>query len=230
MFILPFLIGLALRHQRPEPLRVLDSVSADPDPGVTAPTGRERCISGASRVRAPGVPPRILQTIRRFVSRCGAVGAPHHPSLDSMRQHSTQCRVLTHAAKESIMHATINCGGWIGRTGLGLAPRELEATAWSASELTAKEVARRMGIAPGTVEKRLDDAKFKLGVRSVRGLVLEAFRRGIISPAVFVLAFLIAGHPLIDDDHMNRNRRPSNERRLTEARTVRRLEEITINA
>lgn len=65
------------------------------------------------------------------------------------------------------MHATINCGGWIGRTGLGLAPRELEATAWSASELTAKEVARRMGIAPGTVEKRLDDAKFKLGVRSV---------------------------------------------------------------
>ncbi|MDS9771916.1 helix-turn-helix transcriptional regulator, partial [Pseudomonas aeruginosa] len=103
-------------------------------------------------------------------------------------------------------------------------------TAWSASELTAKEVARRMGIAPGTVEKRLDDAKFKLGVRSVRGLVLEAFRRGIISPAVFVLAFLVAGHPLIDDDHMNRNRRPSNERRLTEARTVRRLEEITINA
>ncbi|MDI2300343.1 helix-turn-helix transcriptional regulator, partial [Pseudomonas aeruginosa] len=75
-----------------------------------------------------------------------------------------------------------------------------------------------------------DDAKFKMGVRSVRGLVLEAFRRGIISPAVFVLAFLVAGHPLIDDDHMNRNRRPSNERRLTEARTVRRLEEITINA
>ncbi|EPI5387648.1 response regulator transcription factor [Pseudomonas aeruginosa] len=129
------------------------------------------------------------------------------------------------------MHATINCGGWIGRTGLGLAPRELEATAWSASELTAKEVARRMGIAPGTVEKRLDDAKFKMGVRSVRGLVLEAFRRGIISPAVFVLAFLVAGQPLLnDDDHMNRNRRPSNERRLTEARTIRRIEEITINA
>ncbi|WP_411736483.1 hypothetical protein [Pseudomonas aeruginosa] len=37
----------------------------------------------------------------------------------------------------------IQCGGWIGHTGLGLAPRELEATAWSASELTAKEVARR---------------------------------------------------------------------------------------
>lgn len=79
MFILPFLIGLVLRHQRPEPLRVLDSVSADPDLGATAPTGRERCTSGASGVRAPGVPPRILQTIRRFVSRCGAVGAPHHP-------------------------------------------------------------------------------------------------------------------------------------------------------
>lgn len=100
MFILPFLIGLVLRHQRPEPLRVLDSASADPDMGASAPAGRERCTRGASGVRAPGVPPRILQTIRRFVSRCGAVGAPHHHSLDSMRQHSMQCRVLTHAAKE----------------------------------------------------------------------------------------------------------------------------------
>lgn len=44
------------------------------------------------------------------------------------------------------------------------------------------------------------------------------------------LAELIAGHPLIDDDHMNRTRRPSNERRITEARTVRRIDEITINA
>lgn len=70
----------------------------------------------------------------------------------------------------------------------------------------------------------------KLGVYRRTPLVAEAIRRGLISPAVFVLAFLVAGHPLIDDDHMNRNRRPSNERRLTEARTVRRLEEITINA
>lgn len=100
MFILPFLIGLALRHQRPEPLRVLDSASADPDLGATAPIGRERCTSGASRVRAPGVPPRMLQTIRRFVSRCGAVGAPHHPSLDSMRQHSTQCPSANNRAAE----------------------------------------------------------------------------------------------------------------------------------
>ncbi len=48
MFILPFLIGLALRHQRPEPLRVLDRASADPDLGAPAPAGRERCTCGAS--------------------------------------------------------------------------------------------------------------------------------------------------------------------------------------
>lgn len=100
MFILPFLIGLALRHQRPEPLRVLDSASADPDLGATAPIGRERCTSGASRVRAPGVPPRMLQTIRRFVSRCGAVGALHHPSLDSMRQHSPRYPSANNRAAE----------------------------------------------------------------------------------------------------------------------------------
>ncbi len=76
--------------------------------------------------------------------------------------------------------ATITAGSWTGSLGKGLAPRELEATLYAANDLTAKEIARMMGIAPGTVSKRLDDAKFKLGVRSIRGLVMEAFKRGLI--------------------------------------------------
>ncbi len=75
---------------------------------------------------------------------------------------------------------TITAGKWEGTLGQGLAPRELEATLYAAADLTAKEIARLMGITPGTVSKRLDDAKFKLGVRSVRGLVMEAYRRGLI--------------------------------------------------
>ncbi len=96
--------------------------------------------------------------------------------------------------------------------------------------MTDKEIARRDGLSPRSIKGRLESVMHKLGVYRRTPLVAEAIRRGLISPAVFVLAFLVAGHPLIDDDHMNRNRRPSNERRLTEARTVRRLEEITINA
>lgn len=56
MFILPFLIGLVLRHQRPEPLRVLDIASADPDLGARrhqaendVPAGRPEFGLQASR-------------------------------------------------------------------------------------------------------------------------------------------------------------------------------------
>lgn len=77
---------------------------------------------------------------------------------------------------------TISTETWQGRLGMGLAPRELEATLHAASDLTAKEIAKLMGIAPGTVSKRLDDARFKLGAKTIRGLVLEAYKRQIISP------------------------------------------------
>lgn len=79
---------------------------------------------------------------------------------------------------------TISTETWQGRLGMGLAPRELEATLHAASDLTAKEIAKLMGIAPGTVSKRLDDARFKLGAKTIRGLVLEAYKRQIISPPV----------------------------------------------
>lgn len=76
---------------------------------------------------------------------------------------------------------TVGKSTWIGFLGKGLAPRELEATLWAANDLTAKEIARLMGISPGTVGKRLDDARFKLGARTVRGLVVEAMTRGLIA-------------------------------------------------
>ncbi|HHH8947010.1 LuxR C-terminal-related transcriptional regulator [Pseudomonas aeruginosa] len=117
---------------------------------------------------------------------------------------------------------TISTDTWQGRLGMGLAPRELEATLHAASDLTAKEIAKLMGIAPGTVSKRLDDARFKLGAKTIRGLVLEAYKRQIISPlCVGILAILAAAQPLLDEDPAIRARR-GGERKIETRLTARR--------
>lgn len=119
---------------------------------------------------------------------------------------------------------TISTETWQGRLGMGLAPRELEATLHAASDLTAKEIAKLMGIAPGTVSKRLDDARFKLGAKTIRGLVLEAYKRQIISPlCVGILAILAAAQPFLDEDPAMRTRR-GGERRIEFRVAARRAE------
>lgn len=76
---------------------------------------------------------------------------------------------------------TLIAGKWQGSLKMGLAPRELEATLLAAADLTVKEIGRVMGISPSTAEKRLESARFKLGAKTMRGLVMEAFKRGLIS-------------------------------------------------
>ncbi|VVM91778.1 hypothetical protein PS684_03150 [Pseudomonas fluorescens] len=78
---------------------------------------------------------------------------------------------------------TLTAGNWKGNLKMGLAPRELEATLWAAADLTVKEIGRVMGISPNTAEKRLESARRKLGAKTMRGLVMEAFRRGLIATA-----------------------------------------------
>lgn len=121
---------------------------------------------------------------------------------------------------------TITASGWTGYLGMGLAPRELEATLYAASDLTQKEIARLMGISPKTVEKRIEDARFKLGAKTMRGLVLEAFKRGVISPAATALALLMAIHGMIGDDQAMRVRRGGNsgERKIETRIATRRAE------
>ncbi|RNF93731.1 helix-turn-helix transcriptional regulator [Pseudomonas putida] len=121
---------------------------------------------------------------------------------------------------------TITTTGWTGRLDMGLAPRELEATLLAAADLTVKQVAQVMGIAPKTVEKRLEAARLKLGAKTMRGLVLEAFKRQIISPAATALALLMAIHGMIGDDHAMRIRRGGNsgERKIETRIATRRAE------
>ncbi|NBF13057.1 helix-turn-helix transcriptional regulator [Pseudomonas sp. Fl4BN1] len=107
---------------------------------------------------------------------------------------------------------TLTAGNWQGNLKMGLAPRELEATLWAAADLSQKEIAKVMGITPKSVEKRLDVARFKLGARTMRGLVLEAFKRQIISPLLILLCAVFVGQGAIGDNQLNRVRRPGDGR------------------
>ncbi|MBK3438786.1 response regulator transcription factor [Pseudomonas sp. MF7448] len=117
---------------------------------------------------------------------------------------------------------TLTAGNWQGNLKMGLAPRELEATLWAAADLTVKEIGRVMGISPNTAEKRLDSARFKLGAKTMRGLVMEAFRRQIISPLILLLCMVITAQQA-NTEQFGRIRRPG-ERRIETRVAVRRIE------
>lgn len=125
---------------------------------------------------------------------------------------------------------TITTGTWMGHLGRGLAPRELEALLGVAQGMTAKEIARQMQIAPGTVVNRIENAMFKLGVAKRTAAVAEAMRRGVISPLCILLAGFIAMHAMLDDgDPMRRDRRAP-ERRIAQVRIVRKAEAFEYHA
>ncbi|TDV51130.1 regulatory LuxR family protein [Pseudomonas graminis] len=77
--------------------------------------------------------------------------------------------------------STLNVGDWTGFLGRGLAERELEATLLAAGGMTVKQIARSMGVAPKTCEKRLESARFKMGCRTIRDLVVASIIQGLIA-------------------------------------------------
>lgn len=104
----------------------------------------------------------------------------------------------------------ITAHGFTGFLGKGAAPRELECLLAIASGLTSKEAAKDLGVAPGTIEKRLLSLSTKLGVTRRAAMVAEAFKRGLITPA---LCAVLAAHAVIADQHHEMIRRPSPARR-----------------
>ncbi len=117
---------------------------------------------------------------------------------------------------------TLTAGNWQGNLRMGLAPRELEATLWAAADLTVKEIGRVMGISPNTAEKRLEAARFKLGVKTMRGLVVECMKRQIITPMVIMLCMVLTAQQA-STEQFGRIRRPG-ERRTETRVAVRRIE------
>lgn len=94
---------------------------------------------------------------------------------------------------------TIIRGAWAGHLDRGLAPRELECTLAAARGMTAKEIARFLGVSRVAVSKRLTSAMSKLKVNRQAALVAEAVRRQIISPLCIALIALIAMHSTVGD-------------------------------
>ncbi|WP_313462522.1 response regulator transcription factor [Pseudomonas nitroreducens] len=121
------------------------------------------------------------------------------------------------------MSTTIDAHGLVGHLERGAAPRELECLMAVAAGLSSKEAARAMGVAAGTIEKRLLALSTKLGVTKRAAMVAEAFRRGILAHAVFMLAALTCLHSVTSDDPTMRTRR-SGERRVEIRVAARRIE------
>lgn len=119
--------------------------------------------------------------------------------------------------------STITAHGLVGHLGRGAAPRELECLMAVAAGLSSKEAARMMGVAAGTVEKRLLCLSTKLHVTKRAALVAAAFRNGILAHAVFVLVALTCAHAALSDDPTMRTRR-SGERRVEIQVAARRIE------
>jgi DNA-binding CsgD family transcriptional regulator len=80
-----------------------------------------------------------------------------------------------------MMTTTISKGAWTGFLGRGLALREMEATLLAAGGMTLKEIAREMGVTPKAVEKGLESARFKMGCRTLRDLVVASITQGLIA-------------------------------------------------
>lgn len=128
--------------------------------------------------------------------------------------------------------ATITLGNWQGLLGHGAAPRELECLLAIAGGASGKEVARALGISEDGVKKRMMALGTKWGMTKRTALVAEAFRRGIISPAVMALVALLTTHAVLGDEQAMRIRRGGNggERRVELRVAARRVEQFGVAA
>lgn len=128
-----------------------------------------------------------------------------------------------------ITETSITVGNWQGLLGHGAAPRELECLLAIAGGASGKEVARTLGISEDGVKKRLIALGTKWGVTRRAALVAEAFKRGVISPAVTALALIMAIHGIIGEDHAMRIRRGGNSgERKVEVRVATRRSECAL--
>lgn len=121
------------------------------------------------------------------------------------------------------MNQTLSYAGWKGNLGLGLAERELSCLLAVAAGHTDKEIAKHDGLSPRSIKGRIESCMHKLGVYKRPALVAEAFKRGLISPMILALCAILVGQTALNENPLNRTRRPG-ERRVETRVAVRRIE------
>lgn len=111
-------------------------------------------------------------------------------------------------------------GEFKGQRKDALTTQQLIALLYMANEYSAKQAAKAMAISHRTVEKHINLAKEKLGgKRSVLGVCIEAFKRGIIAPLSILLCIALAGGVATETRTTTPAQRPSISRTVRVARS-----------
>lgn len=110
-------------------------------------------------------------------------------------------------------------GHFKGQRSGALTTQQLITLLYMANEYSAKQAAQQMAISHRTVEKHINIAKEKLGgKRSVLGVCIEAFKRGIIAPLSVLLCFALAGGVATETRTTTPAQRPSISRTVRSVR------------
>lgn len=110
-------------------------------------------------------------------------------------------------------------GHFKGQCSGALTTQQLITLLYMANEYSAKQAAQQMAISHRTVEKHINIAKEKLGgKRSVLGVCIEAFKRGIIAPLSVLLCIALAGGVATETRTTTPAQRPSISRTVRSVR------------
>lgn len=100
-----------------------------------------------------------------------------------------------------------------------LAPRELEYVQYLQQDLSDKQIAREMGVAPGTVQGTARRVRYKLHAASRIQVLINATREGLISLCVLISVCGAAVTTDIDMERRGKTPQRTRIQRLARART-----------
>ncbi|WP_417534170.1 response regulator transcription factor [Marinobacterium stanieri] len=110
-----------------------------------------------------------------------------------------------------------------------LAPRELEYLQYLQQDLSDKEIARIMGVAPGTVQGTARRVRYKLHAASRIQVLINATREGLISLCVLLCVSGAAVSTDIDMERQGRTQQRSRIQRIARTRGGRGLSELSLD-
>ncbi len=110
-----------------------------------------------------------------------------------------------------------------------LAPRELEYVQYLQQDLSDKQIARIMGVAPGTVQGTARRVRYKLHAASRIQVLINATREGLISLCVLLCVSGAAVSTDLDLERRGRTQQRSRIQRIARTRGGRGLRELSLD-